>query len=81
MILLEKLRNWLLVKIAAGKPVALNLKLTRGMYFQCGTINGLFVNIHIDYCAEWPVGPDQVGFYFSGDPTKKASHTYPGTKK
>ena len=74
---LNKLRQWLLVKLANGQPVAMNLRLTRGMYFQHLT-SGFLFNVHVDYEAEWPIGPDRVGFYFSGDPNNKADYnTYP----
>jgi hypothetical protein len=75
---LAKLRRWLIIKLANGRPIALNLKLTRGLYFQHGQDGGWMQNIQIDLDAEWPIGPDKVGFYFSGDPSNKdAYHTYP----
>lgn len=65
--LLRKLRNWALIKLASGKPVAINLKLTRGLYLQAGPSDGFYENIRIDYVAEYPKGPDQVGIYISAN--------------
>jgi hypothetical protein len=63
--LLRKLRNWALIKLAAGKPVAINLKLTRGLYLQAGPNDGFYENIRIDNKAEYPKVPDQTVIYIS----------------
>jgi hypothetical protein len=77
---LKRLREWLLIKLAAGRPVAINLKLTRGLYLQYGS-NGLYINLDIDHSKEWPIGPDKVGIYLSGDKNEPRKYdTYPGVK-
>lgn len=61
---ISRLRAWLLIKLAAGRPVALNLKLTRGLYLY-GANGGLYVNVRVDPSKETPKGPDDCGVYVS----------------
>ena len=44
---LKKIRTWALIKLAAGRPVVLNLKLNKGLYLHSSTNNALFVNVHV----------------------------------
>lgn len=62
--LLARLRAWLLIKLAAGRPVAINLKLTRGLYLY-ETDGGLFVNVQVDPSKENPKAPEDCGAYLS----------------
>lgn len=61
--LLDRLRTWALLRLAGGRPVALNLRLTRGLYLQPGLTDGLFVNVQVDLTKERPGTPDGVGVY------------------
>lgn len=62
---ISTLRKWALIKLAAGKPVAINLKLARGLYLQAGSRGGFYENIRLDHTLEYPKGPDQIGIYIS----------------
>jgi hypothetical protein len=62
--LFERLRTWLLIQLAAGRPVAINLRLTRGLYLQNGN-GGVYVNIYVDPQKETPGAPDGCAFYIS----------------
>ncbi len=45
--------------------MAINLKLTRGLYLQAGPNDGFYENIRIDNKAEYPKVPDQTVIYIS----------------
>lgn len=60
--LFNRIRRWALIKLAAGNPVALNLKLTKGLYLQSSTKNGLFINVKVE--------PDAFTSFVIGKETK-----------
>ena len=46
--IINQMRRWALIKLAAGDTVALNLRLTKGLYVHASTKNALFVNVHVE---------------------------------
>lgn len=61
--LASRLRIWLLLKLAGGMPVAINLQLTRGLYIY--GVAGLHVNVHVDPTKEDRGAPDGCGVYIT----------------
>jgi len=59
----NRLRTWAILLLAGGRPVALNLHLTRGLYLQHSGLGGLYLNIQVDGSKEPPGVPDGIGFY------------------
>lgn len=53
------IHGWLLSKLSFGRPIAMNLKLLRGLYLE-DVEKGYFNNITINYEEDLPEG---YGFY------------------